>query len=87
MAMVSHSEISSASIEKSKGITEQDNCSPLCTCNCCGQLLIANVPISIPKILKRSIPKKESNAYNSNFISSYVQNIWQPPKLNNHFNG
>ncbi|WP_370633630.1 DUF6660 family protein [Pedobacter sp. Leaf250] len=88
MAMVNNpTELSISNIEKSKGLTDQDNCSPLCTCNCCGQLLLANVPISIPKTLKRLIPEKELKYYSNHFLSKYTQNIWQPPKLNIHFIG
>ena len=84
---VSQSEISSSTIKKPQASTDQDNCSPLCTCNCCGQPLIIDNVFSIIATLKKCIVKNELSRYNNQFISNYVQNIWQPPKLSNSYIG
>ncbi|WP_316806940.1 DUF6660 family protein [Pedobacter agri] len=81
------SEISSAAVEKSSTSADQDNCSPLCTCNCCGQPLLVFSIASMANTSKRQAPKDKLIAYNNQFISSYIQNIWQPPKLSNFYIG
>ncbi|WP_421944585.1 DUF6660 family protein [Pedobacter sp.] len=61
---------------------ESDNCSPLCTCNCCGQLIVFNQKVELlikPKPLNHS---KNVATYCNYFLSDYTKNIWQPPKLN-----
>ncbi|RZK16509.1 MAG: hypothetical protein EOO86_14740 [Pedobacter sp.] len=82
---VNQSEISADKIEKPNDSTEKDNCSPLCTCNCCGQPLVIYGVASTPITLKRLVSKNELISYNNQFISNYIQNIWQPPKLNNSY--
>jgi len=81
------SEFTSAKIEKHGTAADPDTCSPLCTCNCCGQPLVVYANTSAAKTLKRMLPKHKLTRYNNQFISAYIQHIWQPPKLNNIYIG
>ena len=86
VAMVNYSnEFSISSVEKSNCATEQDNCSPLCTCNCCGQPLVENVAIELPQSARKLVVQADLSDYHTKFISSYIKSIWQPPKLDNSF--
>jgi hypothetical protein len=61
---------------------EDENCSPFCTCMCCGQI-ITNLfyPIKEEKS-NHSFQSKNIASYKSNFhLSSYLDRIWQPPKF------
>ncbi|TAF43410.1 MAG: hypothetical protein EAZ51_05820 [Sphingobacteriales bacterium] len=60
---------------------QQESCSTLCICNCCGNQVVFNtIPCSVindnPLYFKCIIP-----FYNQNIASVYLGNIWQPPKL------
>ncbi|WP_132529049.1 DUF6660 family protein [Pedobacter psychrotolerans] len=72
-------------ISKTESIPDNDHCSPLCTCNCCGQPIVnISNDISVVKPKLFSLNKKKSG-YKSRNVTDYTQNIWQPPKLNNVF--
>ncbi|PWS31622.1 DUF6660 family protein [Pedobacter paludis] len=73
--------ISSTNFHKPDNQTEKDNCSPLCTCNCCGQPVLSTLSFaSFPFIKVQAVSKKKID-FKNQFVSDYVQNIWQPPKL------
>lgn len=59
-----------------------DFCSPLCSCNCCGSIIAS---ISLPETLSFSalIPMNGAHQiiYNNPEYSSYIDSIWQPPKI------
>jgi len=76
-------EISSTTIEKSKHTANQDNCTPLCNCNCCGQPLVINLSNSSFTFLNKLISNSQLTHYDNQLVSDYSKNIWQPPKLNN----
>jgi len=71
--------VKSAQTESS---SHKDDCSPMCTCNCCGQPTLNHSTFSDFVFLKHETTVKQKNHYNKRFISDYIQNIWQPPKLN-----
>lgn len=59
--------------------TQDETCSPLCTCNCCGTnlTLFTITEITFSKV-------NGENKYSSkqdSFISEPSQAIWQPPKI------
>jgi hypothetical protein len=61
---------------------EDENCSPFCTCMCCGQV-ITNLfyPVN-SDINKKYFISKSTSSYNNNFrLPSYLDRIWQPPKF------
>ncbi|RQO71445.1 hypothetical protein DBR40_16700 [Pedobacter sp. KBW01] len=62
--------------------THKDDCSPMCTCNCCGQPTISSLIFSDFVFLGYEVAVKQKIHYSNRFISAYIQNIWQPPKLN-----
>lgn len=74
--------ISNASIHTPDSHTEKDNCSPLCTCNCCGQPILSTLSIASFPFLKVQAVSRKKIDYENQFVSDYIQNIWQPPKLN-----
>ncbi|MDN3586287.1 hypothetical protein QWY86_06385 [Pedobacter aquatilis] len=72
-------------ITKDNSHQDNDNCSPLCNCNCCGQLIIINL-----KVAQLTNPKPVHNrekiaSYRNCFPTNYAKNIWQPPKLITEF--
>ena len=62
--------------------TDLDNCSPLCTCNCCGQPSFLSFGYPLEKPTRIAISNSPITLYNKKFVSDYSQSIWQPPKLN-----
>ncbi|MFC3559826.1 DUF6660 family protein [Pedobacter jamesrossensis] len=75
------------SVNKNQNHTSSDSCSPLCTCNCCGQTLLFNLKSIALKTLKPVSRTKKAIEYRRYFSSDYHQSIWQPPKLNTECNG
>ncbi|WP_378984373.1 hypothetical protein [Pedobacter lithocola] len=71
----------SISIEQNKNHAIADNCSPLCTCNCCGQPLAFSLKSSKINIVKQERMDLNSPEYISSFASDYLNTIWQPPKM------
>uniref|UniRef100_UPI00373FC89A DUF6660 family protein n=1 Tax=Kaistella palustris TaxID=493376 RepID=UPI00373FC89A len=58
-----------------------DNCTPFCTCNCCGaQLSVVSVKLLIfPE--DAPIYSEKINSYHSLFQPGIPSGIWQPPQL------
>ena len=75
------------SISKNQSHSDADYCSPLCTCNCCGQPLVFNLKSISLKSLKPVASTQKIIAYRKHFTSDFFQSIWQPPKLNKEFIG
>ncbi|KLT66574.1 DUF6660 family protein [Pedobacter sp. BMA] len=61
---------------------QQDNCSPLCSCNCCGQSLLDLFIVQQFDFFQPDPVSKKKTLHSDEFISNYHQRIWQPPKLN-----
>ncbi|WP_262245836.1 DUF6660 family protein [Parapedobacter soli] len=64
--------------------TESDLCTPFCLCGCCG--IVSGVVLqwnifNIGKIKSFDLSKPKVY-YKSIFISRYLGEIWQPPKIN-----
>ena len=62
-----------------KGDTQQDDCSPFCTCNCCAGFSINHFIATITHI-----PPYESTTKAAHLPSSVLDvalPIWQPPQL------
>jgi len=57
-----------------------DNCSPLCTCNCCASPVIQQ-DFSIQFDSFSFLQECLSPEYPSAFVSCYSGSIWQPPQL------
>lgn len=70
------------SLNKNQNHANTDSCSPLCTCNCCGQPLVFSLKFTEIKDFKSALNNRSVSVYKQNFISGFYQNIWQPPKLN-----
>jgi len=71
-----------STISKTESIPDNDHCSPLCTCNCCGQPIVNityDLSVIKPKLFSSN---KSKSGYKSRNVTDYTQNIWQPPKLN-----
>ncbi|ODS85806.1 MAG: hypothetical protein ABS46_01700 [Cytophagaceae bacterium SCN 52-12] len=58
-----------------------DHCSPFCACACCGISMVARAyhfpALQPPFQLKSS---QEVVIHDSFFVSSYLGNIWEPPR-------
>jgi len=76
-----------AKVSKNQAVPDNDNCSPLCTCNCCGQPVVSvntDISISIPKFITAD---KLKSGYQGRKATDFSRNIWQPPKVNKNFIG
>ncbi|MCO5278958.1 MAG: hypothetical protein M9911_13300 [Saprospiraceae bacterium] len=59
-----------------------DNCSPFCMCNCCGAFFVLKTHENILSLpIWRKLVSEQSSFKDINFISSYKDFIWQPPKI------
>ncbi len=68
-------------IQKDQNHADQDSCSPLCTCNCCGQPLLSPLkPLGLD-FIKTEESTQNQAAYKCSFTAGFLNNIWQPPKL------
>jgi hypothetical protein len=62
---------------------DNDSCSPLCICNCCGTPGFAydTIPVyaffSVPILIDKKTPE-----YQSISASNFYGSIWQPPQIN-----
>lgn len=74
-------------ISESHNVPDDDNCSPLCTCNCCGQPAVNINNSNLTTTLKVISSDKVKSGYQSRTVTEFSRNIWQPPKLNNNFIG
>ena len=54
-------------------------CSPFHACGTCHGFTIAKANLSVASIVQAE--QKESIPYIQQFVSSFVGNIWQPPKI------
>lgn len=61
---------------------EDENCSPFCACMCCGQV-VTNLfsSFSAESNKKYGSSKNTSSLKNRFHSSSYLDRIWQPPRL------
>ncbi|MBY0424758.1 MAG: hypothetical protein K2Q22_03895, partial [Cytophagales bacterium] len=75
------SSIAKSNTNHSHSEDEGDLCTPFCICACCGcNGFVVSVPyFSIVKT--RFITPLFITPYSSDFISSYYNSFWQPPKL------
>ena len=68
----------------SHGNDVDDHCSPFCVCSCCSVSVVNikhnNFFVETEKTMTNTTRKFP--IYNSNFVSHYYGNIWQPPKIN-----
>lgn len=60
--------------------TSTENCSPICFCTCCGQLVIATKMISFT-VQAPALEFLNPVAVYHFKLKQRNQNIWQPPKL------
>ena len=59
----------------------EEQCPPFCACACCGRQLFSS-NIFIPQNIGCFNIKNQLTAnYKSNFPSTWVNSIWQPPKI------
>jgi len=71
----------SSTVTKGQDQTNNDNCSPLCTCNCCGQPLVFLERLITSGVAKSETCKLNEPEYENKFAAGFLTNIWQPPKL------
>ncbi|WP_416240471.1 DUF6660 family protein [Pedobacter sp. GR22-10] len=74
-------------ISNTNTLPDNDHCSPLCTCNCCGQPIV-NICTELLTLQPKSLSSNQIKpGYQSRNVSDYIRNIWQPPKLNKNLIG
>jgi hypothetical protein len=64
--------------------TEQDFCSPFCTCNCCGQLFTEAKFVkftSFEPILLRFFKEKSTFSYLAKWSNCDLKEFFQPPQV------
>lgn len=59
-----------------------DLCNPLCVCGCCGTPVIVKFSLRYGAASPAPLPQRQYPVYRFTFTPSYIQNIWQPPKIN-----
>lgn len=73
----------SVDVESSHSENKDDNCSPLCICNCC-QMTVTSLKVepilNFPETVKSYYSKKIDFKKNDFAYMVYDQ-IWQPPKI------
>ena len=57
-----------------------DNCSPFCSCSCCGVVTIKTATYTIPVFRIPPEYSEEINTYQPIYSQSFSAKIWQPPK-------
>ncbi|MEO8516634.1 MAG: DUF6660 family protein [Flavobacterium sp.] len=62
---------------------ESEQCSPFCTCACCGITIykFQTASISFKENLDFYVQKKELSHYSFNYNKKIILKIWQPPKI------
>jgi hypothetical protein len=60
---------------------QEEDCSPFCICSCCGCQGFNVAPFPIVIITFSQSDEKKVTPYQSQFLSNYIANIWQPPKI------
>ncbi|MBC7845368.1 MAG: hypothetical protein H7Y10_02620 [Flavobacterium sp.] len=73
----------SVTINKELGHThDNDSCSPLCICNCCGcQSFVYNAVYNYNFIAVKILIDKTIPEYKSILSSNFFGSIWQPPQI------
>ena len=62
---------------------ENDACSPLCICNCCGcPSLACSAIYNYNFVVVRTLIDKTIPEYQSKIDCNYFGSIWQPPQIN-----
>jgi len=60
---------------------DEQDCSPFCTCACCGSQGF-NVPSAFSFHSSNGfVAQKNSAVYTFHFSSDFISSIWQPPKI------
>ena len=72
----------SITADNSQNTPHQDGiCSPFCNCACCGSQGFNIEPFPAVSIAFSQSAEKEIIPYESQFLSQFTSNIWQPPQL------
>lgn len=80
----SKTEISSATTNDSHQEQQEEACSPMCSCGCCGHIYTSNSRFNKLAVIKISYFTSQQFFYKNIHLSSdFYGNIWQPPKIVN----
>jgi hypothetical protein len=78
---VSHNQVSINN--ESSHNHDNDACSPLCICNCCGSQGFAYTTVDAYNFVAvKTIIDKKVPEYKSILVSNFFGSIWQPPQIN-----
>lgn len=79
--IVSHSKVTISN--QSSQHHNNDACSPLCICSCCGcQGFAYNTPYAYNLFSIKILIDKKVPEYKSILTSNFYGSIWQPPQIN-----
>ncbi|WP_298518953.1 DUF6660 family protein [uncultured Kordia sp.] len=67
--------------EKDHKNDHEDSCPTLCVCNCCGMLVVHQVPQTFILQSKINISTQTNTHYESHYRFDLLFAIWQPPQV------
>lgn len=67
--------------DQHKHTTDNENCSPFCTCTCCGSQVYTYPSFNYFDNKFYTQSNKVTEIYQFSFPSDFCSNIWQPPKI------
>ncbi|WP_370584487.1 DUF6660 family protein [Parapedobacter sp. ISTM3] len=59
-----------------------DLCSPFCACGCCSTPVVIKFSMCYGMVIPAPLPERQYPLYRFTFTPSFINNIWQPPKIN-----
>ncbi|WP_430408388.1 DUF6660 family protein [Kordia sp.] len=76
-----HENDSEISMEHNHQNDHDDSCAMLCSCNCCGTLIISQTLPTFTLQLKTTISTQLNSHYESHYRFDMLFSIWQPPQV------
>lgn len=62
---------------------DTEQCTPFCSCSCCGVVTISHklVYFDVVEKVGYPLPSKTFSTYSSAYLQGFLSNIWHPPKV------
>ena len=67
--------------KKTETQKHSDNCTPFCTCTCCGAQFSTTTVAVLPVNIGITKYSQKVVSYTSSFLQGALSGIWQPPKI------
>ena len=78
---IEHENDTEIGLEHNHQNDHDDSCAMLCVCNCCGMLIISQIPPTFALHAKKIISTQINSHYESNYRFNMLFSIWQPPQF------